>query len=43
MKSTNILIRISQEEKQQISKLAKEHYLTLSSYIRMKALTTKTN
>lgn len=43
METTNILIRISKEEKIQIQKLAKQHFLTMSSYIRMKALTTKTN
>ncbi len=43
METTNILIRISKEEKLKIQKLAKEHYLTMSSYIRMKALTTKNN
>ena len=43
METTNILIRISKEEKLQIKKLAKQHFLTMSSYIRMKALTINKN
>ena len=39
IETTNIIIRISVEEKLEIQKLAKQHYLTMSSYIRMKSLT----
>jgi hypothetical protein len=40
MKSTTILFRLSQEEKKQLQDFAKSNHLTMSSYIRMKTLTT---
>ena len=43
MKNEVIIFRISQEEKIKLQELAKLHYLSMSSYVRMKALTTKTN
>ena len=38
MKATNVIFRISAEDKKQLQELAKAHYLTVSSYIRYKAL-----
>ena len=43
MKTTNIIFRLSQEEKIELQKLAKLHHLSMSSYVRMKALTLKSN
>tara|TARA_R110000782_G_scaffold41855_1_gene95609 strand:+ start:565 stop:693 length:129 start_codon:yes stop_codon:yes gene_type:complete len=39
MKATNVIFRISAEDKKQLQQLAKENHLTVSSYIRMKSLT----
>jgi hypothetical protein len=40
MKVTNVIFRISAEDKKQLQELAKSNHLTMSSYIRMKTLTT---
>jgi hypothetical protein len=41
MKNEVIIFRISEEEKIKLQQLAKLHHLSMSSYVRMKALTTK--
>ena len=41
MKVTNVIFRISAEDKKQLQELAKASHLSLSSYIRFKSLNIK--
>lgn len=40
-KPTHVLIRLSQSEKTKLQELAKEHHLSMSSFIKLKTLTNK--
>jgi len=40
-KNTQIIFRLSQTEKKQLKDLAKEHHLSMTSFIKLKTLTTK--
>jgi hypothetical protein len=40
-KPTHVLIRLSQTEKTKLQELAKEHHLSMTSFIKLKTLTTK--